>query len=268
MNALPSISAQIDEKIISNSTCEKTMLHLARNFISLISNWLVRAYKQYNDIDKFIIIIYLINKDLSFYRRNGITIDYEAFYKDKTLEIERINISDISKDLEIPKESVRRKVSELEKNRVISKTGKKIFLNRSAFYSCSSQKYSYRIFAILLHKFNKILKKDKITDNVFEVDQINKSIKENFTFCWYQFYKFMFIYLKRWKKVFNDLETFCVGHVLVVNATQNKEFKPSKSNIKSWREEIMGSDFRGVNAMSISEITGIPRPTVVRKLNG
>ena len=29
----------------------------------------------------------------------------------------------------------------------------------------------------------------------------------------------------------------------------------------------MGSDVRGVNAMSISEITGIPRPTVVRKLN-
>ena len=66
--------------------------------------------------------------------------------------------------------------------------------------------------------------------------------------------------------MFNDLETFCVGHVLVVNATQNKEFEPSKLTIKSWREEIMGSDFRGVNAMSISEITGIPRPTVVRKL--
>jgi DNA-binding IclR family transcriptional regulator len=36
--------------------------------------------------------------------------------------------------------------------------------------------------------------------------------------------------------------------------------------MKSWREEIMGSDPRGVNAMSISEITSIPRPTVVRKL--
>ena len=28
----------------------------------------------------------------------------------------------------------------------------------------------------------------------------------------------------------------------------------------------MGSDERGVNAMSLSDITGIPRPTVVRKL--
>jgi hypothetical protein len=28
----------------------------------------------------------------------------------------------------------------------------------------------------------------------------------------------------------------------------------------------MGSDTKGVNAMSISDVTGIPRPTVVRKL--
>ena len=29
----------------------------------------------------------------------------------------------------------------------------------------------------------------------------------------------------------------------------------------------MGSDNKGMNAMSLSDITGIPRPTVVRKLN-
>ena len=264
MNALPSISAQIDEKIISN-TLRKNYVSLAPNFISLISNWLVRAYKNYNDIDKFIIIIYLINKDLSFYRRNGINIDYETFYKDKTLEIQRINISDISKDLDIPKESVRRKVSELEKNSVIKKTGKKIFLNRSAFLVAQANN-TLSDLCILLHKFNILLKKDNLTNIVFDINQINKSIKDNFTFCWYQFYKFMFIYLKRWKKEVKDLETFCVGMVVVVNAAQNKEFKPSKSNIKSWRQELMGSDTRGVNAMSISEITTIPRPTVVRKL--
>ena len=158
MNALPSISAQIDEKIISN-TLRKNYVSLAPNFISLISNWLVRAYKNYNDIDKFIIIIYLINKDLSFYRRNGINIDYETFYKDKTLEIQRINISDISKDLNIPKESVRRKVSELEKNSVIKKTGKKIFLNRSAFLVAQANN-TLSDLCILLHKFNILLKKD------------------------------------------------------------------------------------------------------------
>ena len=36
--------------------------------------------------------------------------------------------------------------------------------------------------------------------------------------------------------------------------------------MRSFHKQLMGSDNRGVNAMSISEITGIPRPTVVRKL--
>ena len=63
-----------------------------------------------------------------------------------------------------------------------------------------------------------------------------------------------------------DLETLTVAMLVVLNATENKNFKPSKLSIKSYREEIMGSDTKGVNAMSISDITGIPRPTVVRKL--
>ena len=264
MNALPSISAQIDEKKILK-VLRNNYSYLAPQFISLISNWLVNSYKNYNDIDKYTIVIYLVSKDLLFYKKNGINIDYDAFYKDRTLEIEKINISDISKDLEIPKESVRRKVSELEKEGVIKKIKKKIFLNRSGFYAVQANTTLSEL-CILLHGFNKLLKKDNKTNIVFEIHEFNKSIKDNFTFCWYHFYKFMFIYLKRWKKEVKDLETFCVGMVVVMNAAYNKEFNPSKSNITSWREELMGSDLRGVNAMSISEITKIPRPTVVRKL--
>ena len=63
-----------------------------------------------------------------------------------------------------------------------------------------------------------------------------------------------------------DLETLTIAMLVILNATENKNFKPSKLSIKSYREEIMGSDTKGVNAMSISDITGIPRPTVVRKL--
>ena len=264
MKPLPSISAQIDEKTI-NKIIQKNFAVVAPYFISLVNNWLIRAYEHYRDIDKFIIIIYLINQDLIFYRKNGIKIDYDTFYRDKTLEIEKINISDISKDLQIPKESVRRKVLELEKKGVIKKTGKKIFVDRSAFYAAQAKKTLIDL-GILLHEFNKILKKNKLANNVFEVNEINDSIKDNFSFCWYQFYKFLFIITNRWRKVLRDLETFCIGMVVVMNAAHNKQFTPSKVTLKSYRREIMGSDIRGVNAMSISEITGIPRPTVVRKL--
>ena len=95
--------------------------------------------------------------------------------------------------------------------------------------------------------------------------EIIASMKENFSFCWYQFNKFWFLYMGRWRNELKDLEILCIGMVVVINAVKNKEFNPKK-NLRSFQKELMGSDTRGVNAMSISEITGIPRPTVVRKL--
>ena len=264
MKSLPSISSQIDEKTIFK-TIQKDFSKLAPYYYSFISNWLIRAYKHYHDIDKFIIVIYLINKDLIFFRRNGLIIDYDTFYRDKTVEIEKINITDISKDLSIPKESVRRKVLELENKGVIKKTGKKIFVDRSAFYAAQAVD-TLKDLTILLHEFNKLLKKTKVVEKVIETNEISASIKKNFSFCWYQFYKFLFIFTNRWKKEVIDLETFCVGILVMLNASHNKNFKIQDLNLKSYQKLVMSADNKGLNAMSISDITGIPRPTVVRKL--
>ena len=142
MNTLPSISAHIDEKII-NKVIQDNFAALAPSFYTLTSNWFVRAYDHYKDIDKFIIIIYLINQDLVYFRQHMIKIDYDTFYKDKSIEIKKINISDISKDLGLPKESVRRKVIELEKEGTIKRTGKKIFVVRDTLYSARAVSYTH-----------------------------------------------------------------------------------------------------------------------------
>jgi DNA-binding Lrp family transcriptional regulator len=264
MKSLPNISSQIDEKII-NKVIQKKFALLSSYFFYFMSNWLIRAYKRYNDIDKFLIIIYLIHKNLIFYRKNALIIDYESFYKERTLQIEKINISNISHDLKIPKESVRRKVLDLEKKGSIKKIGKKIFVDKSTFVNAKATD-TLKDLSILLNEFNKLLKEEKITDSVFQLDEITNSIKENFSFCLYQLNKFIFVYLNRWRQEMKDLETLTVAILVVLNATENKNFKPSKLSIKSYREEIMGSDTKGINAMSISDITGIPRPTVVRKI--
>jgi DNA-binding Lrp family transcriptional regulator len=264
MKSLPSITSEIDEKIIYR-VIDKNFSLLAPFFYSFVSNWLIRAYKRYNDIDKFIIVIYLIHQNLVFYRKNGLIIDYESFYRDRTLEINKINISDISKDLRIPKESVRRKILDLEKNGAIKKIGKKIFLDRSTLHKAKATDTVLEL-STLLNEFNKILKKEKKITEIFELKKITNSIKENFSFFLYQLNKFIFIYLNRWRAELKDLETFSIGMILVLSATHNKDFIPSKTSLNAYRKEIMGSDLRGVNAMSISEITNIPRPTVVRKL--
>lgn len=264
MKFLPSISDQINEKKIHEIT-KKNFSKIAPYWYELISNWSINAYEHYHDIDKFIISIYLINKNLIFFRKNGLIIDYEIFCKDKTLEIEKINISDISKDLQIPKESVRRKILELEKKNIIKKTGKKILFNRSSFYITQSLN-TLKDISILLQEFSKLLKKEKIGERIFEANEISNSIKKNFSFCWYQFYKLLFILTNRLRAEFKDLETCCIGFLVVLSASHNKNFRSKELNLKSYGKLIMGSDEIGVNAMSISEITGIPRPTVVRKL--
>ena len=213
MAIVPSVTAQIDEKeifkVISNNFSK-----LAPAYYFLISNWLIRAYNVHKDIDKYIIVIYLINKDLIVFRRNGLIVDYDTFYRDRSIEIEKINLSDISKDLEIPKESVRRKILELEKAGVIKKSGKKMFVNRSTLVATQA-KDTLKDMSSLLFEFIKLLKNEK----TFTVEKISSSMKENFSFCWYQFYKFIFIYTNRWRKEVKDLETMCIGILVMLNAS-------------------------------------------------
>ena len=264
MNAIPSISSQIDEKIIFK-VIDKHFSRLAPHYYKWINSWLIGAYENYADIDKYIILIYIINKDFIFFRRNGLIIDYDTFYKDKSLEVDKINISDISKDLQIPKETVRRKVEELEKADVIKKKGKKIFITRTAFTTAQAT-FTLKNMSTVLCEFNKVLEEEKIVKIAYQSTEISDSIKKNFSFVWYQFYKFIFIFTNRWRKELGDLETFTIGVIVLINAVENKNFKVKEFDRKKYSISIQGSDERGVNAMSLAEITGIPRSTVIRKL--
>ena len=264
MNALPSISSQIDKDKIFK-IINKNYSKIAPFYYHLITSWLIRSYNVFQDIDKFVILIYFINKDLIFFRKNGLVINYDTFYNDKSIEIPKINISDISNDLKIPKESVRRKLQELEKKGIIKKTGKKIFVDRSAFTTAKAEQ-TLKELSILISKFNEILVEEKVTNIIFNTNEISESIKTNFSFCWYQFYKFLFIFTTRWRNNVTDLETLAIGLVVLLNTIDNKSFRAKDLNRKKYFKLSQGSDDIGVNAMSLSDITGIPRPTVVRKL--
>ena len=264
MKTIPSISSQINEEVIYK-VIDKHFSRLAPYYYRWINSWLIGAYEHYADIDKYIILIYIINKDFIFFRKNGLIIDYDTFYKDKTLEVDKINISEISKDLQIPKESVRRKIEELEKLNVITRKNKKIFVNRTAFFTVQAN-LTLKNMTTVLYEFNKILEEEKVVKITYQSTEILDSIKKNFSFVWYQFYKFLFIFTNRWRKELGDLETFTIGVIVLVNAAENKTFRIKEFDRKKYQISIQGSDERGVNAMSLAEITGIPRTTVIRKL--
>ena len=225
------------------------------------------AYKVFNDLDKFLILIYLINTDFEFFRRNNINIHYDSFYKDKTLEIDKINLINISKDLNIPKESVRRKIAYLEVKKIIQKKGKKIFLDRSAYLS-QEPVNTIRNVSKLISAFSELLKKEGLLKKSLSSFETSKQIKNNFSFCWYQFFKFIFSYCYRWRKYYGDLELMLIGITIAFNSvsTASIKLKGIESYIDEWRTEILQNNIRGINALSISEITGVPRPTVIRKV--
>jgi len=266
MEKVPSISSEINKDLMSKITY-KNFNDVSPYFYKLITEWMSDAYKLFNDMDKFLIMIYMINTDFEFYRRNNLNIKYEDFYNEKSLEVPKIKLSKISEDLGIPKESVRRKISFLEKKKIIRKKGKQIFIDRTA-YEFQKPNNTLKNLSQMLRAFSKILKKENLLDETFDNLEISRMIKNNFSFCWYQFFKFIFAYCFRWRKYFGDLEIMLIGITIAFNSvtTASVKLRGVESYIDKWREQILQSNERGINAMSISDITGIPRPTVIRKI--
>ena len=265
MNTLPRISDALDEKKVTSSI-HKKFNNFVPFFYKFVSEWIINAYSNFKDIEMYMILIYLVNNDFKFFKKNGIQVDYDTFYKDKTLEIEEIKIIEISRDLQIPKESVRRKIIYLEKIGVIKRTKKKIFIDRSA-YETVQPISALKNLSYLISISSKILKQENQITNSLSSTEISDGIKKHFSFCWYEFYKFIFSYYFRWRKEFGDLETLCIGLLLISNASSNKDLVLHDIDIEKWRKRISFADKVGLNSMSIADITGIPRPTVVRKVN-
>jgi DNA-binding transcriptional regulator LsrR (DeoR family) len=72
-----------------------------------------------------------------------------------------------------------------------------------------------------------------------------------------------------YKKVFRDLESFAIYGTCIVNQHYLKSKKKNKNKKKRYEFILTyysDKNLQGLNAMSISDITGIPRATVVRKL--
>jgi len=265
MSLLPSISNALDEKKVTLAI-NKKFNNFVPVFYKFVSEWIINAYSNFKDIEMYMILIYLVNNDFKFYRKNGIQVDYNTFYKDKNLEIEEIKIIEISRDLQMPKESVRRKIITLEKLGVLKRSRKKFFIDRSA-YETVQPISALKNISNLVSISSKILKQENKIPNFFSSKEISDMIKKNFSYCWYEFYKFIFSYFFRWRKETKDLETLCIALLIISNASSNKNFIIQDIDIKKWRKRISYADAIGLNAMSISDITGIPRPTVVRKVN-
>ena len=266
MIKIPDISKQIYKEQIFN-VLENKYSTMGPIWVSHQMEWLNGVYASFKDHDKFLIVIYLIKKTLDFYSRNFTKLTFDYFYSKETVEIEKYTITEISKALNIPKESTRRKVLELEKMGAIRKFKKKIIIDRSKYYH-SKPVDSIKRITRFLSILSEMSIDSKILPKKLSSAELEIIIKDNFSYIWKLYYELQIPMMISYKKIFKDLETFHIFATCVVNQHLYVK-KISKDNMK--RDIFIESTYtakmmQGLNAMSISDITGIPRATVIRKL--
>ena len=122
---IPEISQQIYKEDLTK-ILEKNYPVIGPLWVTDQMEWLNSVYPSFRNHDKFLILIYLIKKTLDFYSNNLIKLTYDNFYSKDTIEIAKFNVSEISLNINIPKESARRKVLELEKSFAIIRSKKKL----------------------------------------------------------------------------------------------------------------------------------------------
>jgi predicted transcriptional regulator len=185
----------------------------------------------------------------------------------ESIEIEEFSIKDISTSLNIPKESARRKILELENEGVIKKFKKKMIIDKSKFYYSKPEDSIKRI-SRFLSNFSEMCRDEKVLSQQMTSKDLELVIKKNFSYIWKIYYELQIPMMITYKNFFKDLETFHIFAVCVVN--QHLHVKNISKDLMG-REEFLknifaNTEIQGINAMSIADITGIPRATVVRKL--
>ena len=263
---IPDISKQIFKEDLL-SVIDNKYSTLGPMWVKHQMEWLNGVYESFKDPDKFLVIIFLIKKTLDFHSRNFTKLTLDQFYSKDAVEIEKFSIAEISKALDIPKESARRKILELEEVGAIRKFKKKIVIDRSKYYH-SKPTDSIKRISRYLSTLSEMSIDSKILSKKLTSEELEITIKKNFSYVWKLYYELQIPMLIKYKKFFKDLETFHIFGTCVVNQHLYAR-KLSTDYVK--RDKFIESTYSaktilGINAMSISDITGIPRATVIRKL--
>ena len=257
---------QVYESIMSHYST------LSKDWISHQWNWMNSVYRPFNDHYKYLIIISLIEKTLQFYDQMNIQYSYDEYYSKSYVQIDKFSITELCEKLDLPKETIRRKVIELENAGAITRNKKKIIIDRKAFDFIKPTQ-QIKISSKYIYLVSKALNKDKIYSKKPDQKIIENIIKKRFSLSWRWFYKMQIPLIIGYHKFFKDLTTFhiwgtiCMNQVLNVTDQLNSDKnKPSLDyfTTSSIVIENLGAE-TGISAMSISDMTKIPRATIIRK---
>ena len=248
---------------------------LMKHWIKFQQEWVKNIYDQFKDHDKYIILMYLVS---STWQDNSNLFKFQSideYYSQDEIRLQNISLSEMSINLKIPKETIRRKLIELEKKNIIKREGQKIIIAQLAL-SIQKPQTSIKTLSIFLEKLSILLSAEEWFGPAVNRVDMELYFKKYYTVFWNHFFKLQISFLTRWKTIFGDLETWVIWANIGINQSINLE-KISNLNNKWDLSNNKEPDLyltnlqknepdRGVNASSIADISGIPRATVLRKL--
>ena len=248
---------------------------LGRDWIVHQWSWMNNVYQAFKDHYKYLIVISLVEKTLQFYDQMNIKFSFDQFYSKSNLQVEKFSITELCEKLQLPKETVRRKVLELEKLGVLKRKQKQIIIDRSVFSQVKPER-QIKLTSRYIEKISKIFNKDGIYPKKIDSKYIEQIIRKNFSLSWRWFYRMQIPMIIGYHEMFEDVSTFHIWGTVVMNQAFNYKKSISESNIQSLTPDYLTFNkavvldqqdisTSGVSAMSLSDMTHIPRATVIRK---
>ncbi len=251
-------------KIINKNYKEYTKFHypLSYQILYLWKNYLGK------DLDTNLILSNLTIKALKIYNQNHKRKSYKEFIKTKQISIGKVKKAELSRELLIPRETIRRKLEYLKKENFIDIVDGNLDVN--------SKSFEVKDLDTIMNKYSKCL--NIIVDNLSDDKTITrKSITEdyllnNFSKCWINILSMMIELSSIWRKFLKSMENWFIFGTCGLNQMYNlkdsknfRDFHPDNTEnffLNLTREETS----RGLNPTTISDLTGIPRQTVIRNL--
>ena len=245
-------------------------------WIKFQQEWVHNSYNKFKDHDKYIILIYLISKTWQHSSNLFKFQSLDEYYSQNEINLPNISLAEISTNLKIPKETIRRKLVDLEKQNIIKRIGQKIILAQLGL-SLQKPKTSIKSLSIFFEKISILLSaQDWFGPSVSRGD-IELYFNKYYTVFWNHYFKMQIPFLTRWKVIFGDLESWVIWANMGINQSLNLEKisrDPNKKiNLLGSKAESLylknvqrNEPEQGINASSIAEISGIPRATVLRNI--
>ncbi len=219
------------------------------------------------DLETSIILSSLSIKALKVYNRNNKKYSYKDLLKTKEISIGKIKKSELSRELLIPRETIRRKLEDLKNENLIQIVDRVIVVKIKSF--------EINDLNIIISKYTKCLNiiMENLNENIFIKKKItDEHILDNFSKCWMNILSMMCRLSLIWRSFLNSMENWFIFGTCGLNQMYNlkdqknfRDFHPDNTEnffLNLTRKETS----RGLNPTTISELTGIPRQTVIRNL--